>query len=58
MKPNKVLDSVKIATSDFNSQNNSKLPEAYQVKNVASKIGRIVIGMNDVVKTKVWGAET
>ncbi len=58
LKPNKVLDSVKIATSDFNSQNNSKLPEAYQVKNVASKIGRIVIGMNDVVKTKVWGAET
>ena len=55
LKPNKVLQSVQIATKDFSSQSNSKLPEAYQVKNVASKIGRIIIGMNDVVKAKVWG---
>lgn len=55
LKPNKVLQSVQIATKDFSSQSNSKPPEAYQVKNVASKIGRIIIGMNDVVKAKVWG---
>ena len=47
-----------MATSDFSSQKNSKLPEAYLVKNVASKIGRIIIGMNDVIKTKVWGEES
>tara|TARA_B110000003_G_scaffold276284_1_gene321935 strand:- start:8964 stop:10091 length:1128 start_codon:yes stop_codon:yes gene_type:complete len=58
LKPNKVLESVKIATSDFSSQNKSKLPEAYEVKNVASKIGRIIIGMNDVIKTKVWGEDS
>ena len=44
-----------IATNDFDSQKNSNLPEAYYVKNVASKIVRIVIGMNDVIKSKVWG---
>ena len=55
LKPTKVLESVNIATNDFNSQKNSKLPEAYYVKNVASKIARIVIGMNDVIKLKVWG---
>ncbi|MDB3995864.1 UDP-N-acetylglucosamine 2-epimerase (non-hydrolyzing) [Candidatus Pelagibacter sp.] len=58
LKPNKVLESVQMATSDFSSQKNSKLPEAYLVKNVASKIGRIIIGMNDVIKTKVWGEES
>ena len=53
----KVFESVTIATNDFDSQKNSNLPEAYYVKNVASKIVRIVIGMNDVIKSKVWGEE-
>ena len=51
----KVLSSVKIATTDFKSQLDSKIPSGYEVKNVASKVARIIIGMNEVVRNKVWG---
>ena len=55
LKKENVLNAVKIATSDFSSQSKSKIPNGYEVKNVASKIGRIIIGMNDVVRNKIWG---
>ena len=58
LNPKKVLMAVKIATKDFSSQNNSQIPEAYKIKNVSSKIGRIIIGMNDVIKCKVWGDDS
>ncbi len=50
-----VVNAVKIATEDFKSQMDSKIPNGYEVTNVASKIVRIIIGMNTVVRQKVWG---
>ena len=53
-----VVSAVKIATEDFKSQQQSKIPNGYEVENVASKIVRIIVGMNSVVRNKVWGSNT
>lgn len=55
LKENSVLTSVKIATEDFKSQTESQMPLEYQVTNVASKISRLVLGMNEVIRERVWG---
>lgn len=57
LKENSVLTSVKIATEDFKSQTDSQIPLEYQVTNVASKITRLILGMNEVVRERVWGHE-
>ena len=55
LKEKSVLTSVKIATEDFKSQENSQIPVEYDVTNVASKIARLILGMNEVIRERVWG---
>ena len=50
-----VLRNVAIATEDRVNQEISPMPEAYAVRNVSSKIVRIVIGMAKIVDKQVWG---
>lgn len=50
LEKNSVLRTVDFVTKDFLSQSNSDLPVNYKSLNVSSKIVRIILGMNDIIK--------
>jgi len=55
LEPESVLASVHVATSDPVNLAKSPMPDAYTALNVSSKIVRIIVGMTEVIRQRVWG---
>jgi UDP-N-acetylglucosamine 2-epimerase len=55
LEPERVLDSVHIATTDKVDLQISPMPVEYTPRNVSSKVVRIILGMTKIVDERVWG---
>ena len=55
LDPESVLASVYVATSDPVDFTRPPIPDAYTAMNVSSKIVRIIVGMTEVIRQRVWG---
>ncbi|MDB0023954.1 UDP-N-acetylglucosamine 2-epimerase (non-hydrolyzing) [Planktomarina temperata] len=55
LAPEMVLRAIKIAVETRDSYKNLPMPVEYDVADVSTKIIKIILGMNTVVKERVWG---
>jgi UDP-N-acetylglucosamine 2-epimerase len=55
LNPESVIRSVEILMSDPVDLERSPIPAEYMPLNVSGKVVRMILGMNDVVRERVWG---
>jgi UDP-N-acetylglucosamine 2-epimerase len=55
--PDMVLRAVRIAVETKDSYKTLPMPDEYKVADVSTKIIKIILGMNTVIKERVWGVQ-